>query len=51
MLAALLSRLSMHLQVLERECEPQVFAKKRAKVEGKRLKAYPKVSCWSHGVS
>ncbi len=31
------------LQVLERECEPDVLAKKRAKLEGKRAKAYPKV--------
>ena len=42
-LAALLSCYFTHLQVLERECEPEVFAKKRAKVESKRSKAYPKV--------
>jgi uncharacterized membrane-anchored protein len=33
------------VQVLERECEPDVLAKKRAKLEGKRAKAFPKVSC------
>lgn len=31
------------LQVLERECDPEVLPKKRAKVQGKRLKDYPKV--------
>ena len=31
------------LQVLERECDPEVLPKKRAKLEGKRAKAYPKV--------
>lgn len=31
------------MQVLERECEPDVLAKKRAKLEGKRKKAFPKV--------
>lgn len=32
------------MQVLERDCEPDVLAKKRAKLEGKRAKAFPKVS-------
>ena len=45
MLPAWLSCHSTHLQVLERDCEPEVFAKKRAKVESKRSKAYPKVCC------
>ena len=31
------------LQVLERECDPEALPKKRAKVEGKRVKVYPKV--------
>ena len=35
---------SLALQVLERECAPEVLPKKRAKVQNKRLKDYPKVS-------
>ena len=32
------------LQVLERECSPELLAKKKAKLEGKRVKDYKKVS-------
>ena len=32
------------MQVLERECESDVLAKKRTKLVGKRAKAFPKVS-------
>ena len=32
------------LQVLERDCTPEDFAKKRAKIEGKRKSAFSKVS-------
>lgn len=28
---------------MERECDPEALPKKRAKVEGKRVKVYPKV--------
>ena len=31
------------LQVLERDCAPEMLPKKRAKLEGKRTKDYPKV--------
>lgn len=31
-------------QVLERDCTPEEFAKKRAKIEGKRKSAFSKVS-------
>ena len=34
---------SLVLQVLERECSPDVLRKKRAKLECKRVKDYPKV--------
>ena len=32
------------IQVLERDCTPEVFAKKRAKIEGKRNSAFSKAS-------